>query len=137
MKSLDKRKELASKVLGVGKRKICFDTEKLAEIKEAITKQDIRDLNAEGIITVKPKKGRKTKKKRKTKKSVGKVKKKVKKRKQKYVKLVRKQRKYIKELKKQEKISSEDYRGLRKKIRSKEFRDKAHLKEHIESNKQN
>ena len=131
MKKLDKRKELASKVLGVGKGRIKFDESRLAEIKEAITKQDIRDLAAEGIIRIKEVKGRKTKKKRKTRKGVGKVKKKIKKRKQEYVKLVRKQRKHLKELKKQGKIESEEYSELRKKIKAKTFKSKAHLKENI------
>jgi len=129
MKKLDKRKELASKVLKVGKNRITFDSLKLAEIKEAITKQDIKDLYAEGIISIKPKSGRLTKKKRKTKKKAGKIKKKVNIRKQKYVKHTRKLRKYIKELIKQEKLSKEEYGELRKKIRAKAFRSKSQLKE--------
>ena len=44
MKKLDRRKDLASRVLGVGKRRIIFDSSRLSEIKEAITKQDIKDL---------------------------------------------------------------------------------------------
>ena len=39
--NLNKKKELASKVLKVGKNRILFNTEGLSEIKEAITKQDI------------------------------------------------------------------------------------------------
>jgi len=135
MKKLDKRKELASKVLKVGKRRIQFDSEKLAEIKEAITKQDIRDLNEAGIINVKEKSGRKTIVKRKTRRGPGKIKKKVSKRKQEYVKMVRKQRYYIKELKKQERIDPEEYRSLRKKIRARTFKTKAHLRAHIEGEK--
>jgi large subunit ribosomal protein L19e len=132
MKKLDKRKELASKVLKVGKARIIFDSSKLSEIKEAITKQDIRDLYIEGIISIKPKSGRRRKEKRKTKKGSGKIKKKVKIRKQKYVKHTRKLRAYIKELKKQNKITDEDYKEIRKKIRTKAFRSKAQLKEQIE-----
>ena len=51
MQNLDKRKFLASKVFGVGKGRICFDASRLAEIKEAITKQDIKELNKEISIS--------------------------------------------------------------------------------------
>jgi len=136
MKKLDKRKELASKVLCVGKNRIKFDNEKLPEIKEAITKQDVRDLFAEGIIEIKEVKGRLTKKKRKTRRGPGKIKKKVKTRKQDYVKMVRKQRNYVKELKKQEKLTPEESVEIRKKIRAKTFKDKSHLKEYIKTLKE-
>jgi large subunit ribosomal protein L19e len=131
MKKLDKRKALAAQVLGVGKRRITFDSDRLADIKEAITKQDIRDLHKAGIIEIKPVSGRRTKKKRKTKKGPGKVKKKIKKRKQEYVKLVRKLRRYVKELKKQERLDKEEHADLRKKIKARTFRSKSNLKEHL------
>ena len=131
MKKLDKRKELASKVLKVGKNKIHFDSEKLPEIKEAITKQDIKELYAEGIISIKSQRGKKTIKKRKTRRGPGKIKRKIKTRKQDYVKITRKLRNYIKELKKHETIDNELYQGLRKKIKAKTFKTKTHLKEHI------
>ena len=52
MRKLDKRKAMASQVLGVGKKRIKFDTSSLGQIKEAITKQDIKDLHKEGIIQI-------------------------------------------------------------------------------------
>jgi large subunit ribosomal protein L19e len=130
MKNLNKRKALAAKVLGVGKNKIVFDTSRLEEIKEAITKQDIRDLFAEGIIRIAPARGRQTKEKRTTNRKAGKIKRKVKRRKAKYVILTRKLRRYIKDLKQSKKINQEVYSDLRKKIRSKSFKDLSHLKEH-------
>lgn len=133
MKKLDKRKELASKVLKVGKKRIVFDSSSLTEIKEAITKQDIRDFYKEGIITIKDVKGRRTIRRRKTKRGPGKIKKKVKTRKQDYVKLVRKQRNYLKELQKQEKVDKETYRDIRKKIRAKTFKNKNQLKDYVGS----
>jgi large subunit ribosomal protein L19e len=129
---LDKKKELAAKVLKVGKGRICFKSENLSEIKEAITKQDIKDLAKQGIITIKPIKGRKKIKKRETKRRAGKIKKRVKKRKQEYVKITRKLRSYIKELTKQNKMDKEEYRDLRKKIRARNFKSKAQLKEFLE-----
>ncbi len=131
MKKLDKRKYLASKVLGVGKGRIKFNSDRLADIKEAITKQDIRDLYNEGIITIKPIHGRRKVERRKTKRGSGKIKKRINEKKRKYVRLVRKLRRHIKEIKKQGKINGEEYIILRKKIKAREFKDKAHLKEHL------
>ncbi len=128
---LDKKKELAAKTLKIGKGRIIFDETRLAEIKEAITKQDIKDLQKSGVIKIKPEKGRK-KKKRKTKRGAGKIKKRVKRRKQEYVKITRKLRSYIKELKKQNKIKKEDYQKLRKKIKARAFKSKAQLKEYLQ-----
>jgi len=131
MKNLDKRKELASKVLGVGKNRIVFDSSKLSEIKEAITKQDIRDFFAEGIIRIKDVGGRKMKEKRTTRRKAGKIKKKLKLRKARYIIITRKLRKHLKGLKKGKKINQETYLDLRKKIKSKTFKDISHLKENI------
>ena len=116
----------------MGKGRICFDEDRLDEIKEAITKQDIKDLHKQGIIKIKEIKGRKKVKKRKTKRGPGKIKKRVNKRKQEYVKITRKLRGYIKEMEKQEKINKEEYKDLRKKIRARIFKSKAQLKEFLE-----
>jgi large subunit ribosomal protein L19e len=125
---LNKKKELARRTLNVGKSRIIFLESRLDEIKEAITKQDIRDLKKEGAIVVKEIKGkRKVRKKRK--RSVGNIKKKVKTRKKDYVIMTRRLRNYLSELKKAGKISREDEKELRKKIRN--FRSKAHLKEQL------
>ncbi|MFA5173788.1 MAG: 50S ribosomal protein L19e [Candidatus Pacearchaeota archaeon] len=129
---LDKKKELASRVLKAGKHRIQFNINHLAEIKEAITKQDIRDLHSEGIIVVKPIKGRKKIVKRKTRRGPGKIRKTIKKRKQNYVKLTRKLRAYVLALKNTGKITREQYIDARKKIKMKAFRSKAHLKEVME-----
>ena len=85
--NLKKKKELAAKTLGVGKNRICFNPESLAEIKEAITKQDIHSLHQEGIITIKPVKGRRKIVKRSRRRGAGKIKMKVRHRKQDYVKI--------------------------------------------------
>jgi len=131
--NLEKKKKLAARTLNVGKERIIFLKSRLEEIKEAITRQDIKDLHKDGAIIIKEEKGRKKKKKRKKKKGIGSIKRKVKKRKREYVVLVRKLRKYIRELKKQGKLTKEDALELRKKIRNREFRDVGHLKEYIKS----
>ena len=129
--NLTRKKQLAAKTLKVGKNRIHFNEDNLNEIKEAITKQDIRELYAEGIITIKPVKGRKKIKKRKTRRGPGKIKKKVNKRKQIYVKITRKLRTYLKELKGKGVVDRELFWKLRKKIRMRDFRSKAHFKEYL------
>lgn len=131
--NLSKKKKLARKTFKVGKKRIVFSKPRLDEIKEAITKQDIKDLTKEGAIIIKDPKGRKKIEKRKRKRSVGKIRKRVNVRKQEYVILTRKLRKYILELKKQGKITKEEFSEIRKRIRNRAYRSKAHLKEQIKT----
>jgi large subunit ribosomal protein L19e len=130
--NLSNKKELASKVLKVGKNKIFFVEENLPEIKEAITRQDIVDLHEAGAIQIKEVSGRKTVKKRKHRRRVGKVKQKPNNRKQEYVIITRKLRKFIKHLLKTGSMDRETYRNTRKQIRARKFKSKRHLKEHLE-----
>ncbi len=129
--NLAKKKSLAARTLNIGKSKIVFLQSRLAEIKEAITKQDIKDLKKEGAIVVKEKKGQKKKIRKSKKRTTGNIRKKVNKRKELYVIMTRKLRKYVAEMKKQGKISPEEATDIRKKIRNKIYRDKAHLKIYI------
>ncbi|MFA6023201.1 MAG: 50S ribosomal protein L19e [Candidatus Pacearchaeota archaeon] len=129
---LDVKKKLAAKTLGVGLGRVKFDINRLDEIKEAITKQDIRDLFDNGAIKIKEVKGRKTNVKRKTRRRIGKVKLKVNRRKEEYVKITRKLRRYINELRMQNKITNEKYKELRKKIKMKEFKSKRQFKENLQ-----
>ena len=129
--NLDKRKALASRVLGVGKNKILFDVTKLVEIKEAITKQDIRDMYNDGIIMIKPNKGKLKFVKRTTRRGPGKIKMKIKPGKTHYMTLVRKFRGYAKELKKQGKLNPQQFLDVRKKIKAGSFKSKAHLKDYL------
>lgn len=129
--NLGHKKILASKVLRVGKNRIIFSPEALDQIKEAITKQDIQMLHKDGIIKIKPIKGRKTVVRVKRKIGPGKIKKNVKNRKQDYVKLTRKLRNYIAFLKGRNVIQHEVYRDLRKKIRARAFKSKNNLKDYL------
>lgn len=131
--NLGKKKLLAARTLRVGKKRIIFVKTRLEEVKEAITKQDIKDLKNEGAILIKEIKGRRKNLKRKSKRSAGNIRKKVNKRKQEYVVLTRKLRAYVKEMKKQGKISQEEIKDIRNKIRNKVFRSKSHLKEYLGS----
>lgn len=128
---LNKKKELAARSLKVGKDRIIFNKERLDEIKEAITKQDIRDLFKDKAIIIKEIKGRRKFVKRKTRRRGGSIKKKVNKRKKEYMIITRKLRAYLSGLKKKGILTREDYWQLRKEIRTREFRSLANMKEKI------
>src|SRR5690606_18370803 len=103
---------------------------RLEDIKEAITKQDIRDLKADGAILIKEIKGKKKVVKKRS-RSPGNVRKKVNTRKRDYVIMTRKLRAYTREALNQGKITKEEMKEIRKKIRNKDFKSKANLREYI------
>lgn len=128
---LAKKKALAAKVLGVGKDRVLFVEAHLNEIKEAITRQDIIDLEKAGAIKIKEVIGRKKHVKRKNRRRTGKIKKKVNVSKQEYVKLTRKLRTYSRFLLKTSQIDKDKYRNIRKMIKVKKFKSKRHLNESL------
>lgn len=128
---LSKKKSLAARTLGVGAGRIRFNINNINEIKEAITKQDIRDLAAAKAIFVNEIKGRKTIKPRKRRRA-GSIRMRPNSRKRDYIKLTRKLRAYLSEIKKQGTINNEDFALLRNGIKSRIFRNKAHLKEQMQ-----
>jgi ribosomal protein L19E len=131
--NLSKKKALAAKTFKVGKERIVFLASRINDIKEAITKNDFRDLNAEGAIIVKEVSGRRKNLKKKANRSTGNIRKKVKTRKQDYVIMTRKLRRYTKEMEKQGQINREERLEIRKKIRNKAFKSQAHLKDYIKN----
>ncbi|MFH1503073.1 MAG: 50S ribosomal protein L19e [Candidatus Diapherotrites archaeon] len=133
--NLRAKKQLAAKTFGIGKERVLFIEERLDEIKEAITKQDMRDLYRDGAIKIKEIKGRKKIKTKKRKRSAGNIRKNVNVRKRNYVILTRKLRKYAKDLKNRGELDKNKIKEIRKKIRNKTFRSKAHMKEQIGENK--
>ena len=74
--NLKKKKSLATRTLKVGKERIVFLKSRLDEIKEAITKQDIKDLKKRGSNNCKRNKRKKKSRKEKKKKKFWKYKKK-------------------------------------------------------------
>lgn len=129
--NLLKKKTLAAKVLRVGRERIIFLNSGLNEIKEAITKQDIRDLKNHGLILVKEIRGRKKIEKR-GRRGQGNIKIKVNKRKEEYIATTRKLRNYVAYLRESGEIAEEIAIDLLKKIRNRFFRSKSHLKEYLE-----
>jgi large subunit ribosomal protein L19e len=132
--NLSRKKELAAKVLGVGKGRVVFVEERLGEIKEAIARQDILDLHKSGAILIKEVSGRKKIVKRKNRRRTGKVKKKVGNRKAEYVIITRKLRAFVRGAFRMGKIDGEEKKELRRQIRARKFRSKRQLKEHLEDN---
>ena len=128
---LENKRALAARTLKVGKNRVIFNSQRLSEIKEAITKQDIKDLVSSGVIRIKDKKGKRKIQKRKTRRRSGSIKKKVNKSKREYIILTRKLRAHLKKLKENKKISQEDFIELRKEIKTRAFRSLAHMKERI------
>jgi large subunit ribosomal protein L19e len=124
---LDSKKLLAAKALSVGKGRIIFNNERLEEIREAITKQDIRDLFASGAVRIREIQGTKKKEKRNTRRRGGNASRKVINKKRNYVIITRKLRKHLAQNK--EKIKKEDYLKIRKEIKMKSIKSLAHLRE--------
>lgn len=131
--NLEKKKLLAQRTLKIGKKRILFLKSRLDEIKEAITKQDIKNLQESGAIIIKNIKGRKRNLKKKIKKSAGNIRKKVNRRKKEYMIMARKLRRYLAEMKKQGKVTNEEIIEIRKKIRNRYFKSKNYLKAYIKN----
>ena len=143
---LGNQKEMSAKMLGVGKSKVWFDTEHMTEIKEAITKGDIRSLIKKKIIQRRPelgssrvrarsrllqrRKGRQkglgTRKGNRTARLS---------RKASWMNLVRAQRSFLKELKIKGLISVPTYRLSYSKIKGGYFRNRRHIKLYLTEHK--
>ncbi len=140
------QKRLAAQLLKKGKRSITFDKSKLPEIKEAITKADIRSLITKKIIKTKPYEGHSRAHARKLiiQKRKGKRKKRGSQKGKKTARLsrktawigkVRSQRNFIKKLKSKQLLSNKDFRNLYVRIKNNKFRNIRLIKLYIEENK--
>jgi large subunit ribosomal protein L19e len=143
---LNVQRRLAAQVMDCSPKRIRFDTEKLPEIKEAITKFDINGLINQGLITVIPARGisRFWAKKRHLQRSKGKRRGQGKRKgsfnsrmpsKRAWINRIRLQRSLLKSLKEKEMISQETYSTLYKKAKGGFFRSKKHLQIYLEERK--
>lgn len=143
MSNLKLQKKLASKALKVGKNRIRLDNTLTEELKEAITKADIKDFIEDGIIEVIPKKGvsrhrartRHLQKKKGRQRGQGKRKGKAGARtpkKQIWIHKIRGMRKELKLLKAAGQLAVETYRILYRRAKGGFFRSKRHMLTHIE-----
>lgn len=136
---LKTQKRLAAEILKCSEKRIVFDPNRLDEIKEAITKADVRGLIGNKIITKKPVKGvskvraRKRKEQRRKGRQRGFGSKKGKKtarlpKKKAWANRVRIQRDFAKNLRSKKAIRKKDYRNIYMKIKGGFFRSKRHIK---------
>jgi large subunit ribosomal protein L19e len=129
--NLNTKRRLAARALGVGVNRIRFNNERLSDVQEAITKQDIRDLVADGALSVREVRGRSASKGERVRRRAGSVKHHVKPGKTTYVMFVRKMRAYLAEMRKQKTITSAQFTQLRKELKGRHINSKTHLKERI------
>jgi len=143
---LGNQKEMSAKMLRVGKSKVWFNADNMSEIKEAITKGDIRALIGKRIIQRRPELGssrvrarhRLVQRRKGRQKGLG-----TRKgnrtarlsRKSSWIHLVRAQRSFLKELKLKDLISIPTYRGLYSKIKGGYFRNRRHIKLYLTEHK--
>lgn len=136
---LDVQKRLAAQILKCGTNRVRFDSGSLDDIKEAITKSDIRSLIGKGIITKKRmmSTSRHRARMRKRQKSLGKQKgfgsRKGKKTarqapKRTWINKIRLQRSFIKSLRDRQAITKEVYHDLYSKSKGGFFRSMRHMK---------
>ncbi|MEM0217259.1 MAG: 50S ribosomal protein L19e [Candidatus Nezhaarchaeales archaeon] len=133
-------RRLAAEVLGVGESRVYIDPSRLDEVSSAVTKDDVRRLIEEGVISAKPVRGTSKArarlrhlKKRKglrrgegsRKGSVANLEKKL------WIARVRALRKYLKLLRDKKMIDTKAYRRLYKLVKGGVFQSRAHLKEYV------
>lgn len=139
MKTLSLQRRIAAQVLGVGKNRVWFDPSRINEIKEAITKEDIKALVKEKAIKKKPVIGvkrragklRQLRKKKGRVRGQGKRKKIVKKRKREYIRRIRVLRRYVRELKIAGKIRASQGRRFLRLAKAGVIKTKRDIKEQI------
>lgn len=133
------QRRLASNILKVGENKVVFKEGSLTEIKEAITREDVKSLISKGVIYAKPLKGvsrvraKKLHEQRKKGRRKGQGKRKGSKnartpKKRSWINKIRPQRAFLANLKSKGKINNTLYRKLYRLAKAGFFRSKRHLK---------
>ena len=140
--NLKAKKRLVSRVTGVGVHRVWFDSERLDDIADAITRENIRSLITAKTIKIKSftgtSRGRaKQKRIQKSKRGTTAGSKKGRKgarigKKQVYVKKIRSLRNLLKMVKDRKEVTNEQFWSLYKKVGGNTVRNKAHLRTLIE-----
>ena len=143
---LSVQKRLAASLFKCSSSRVWFDEDRLSDIKESITKQDIKGLISEGAIRLKPMKsisrGRARQKKRQKSKGLqkgsgsrrGGLKARTPKKKA-WMAKIRVQRSFLKELREKGIITRSNYQELYLKSKGGFFRSKRHVKLYIDEHK--
>ncbi len=140
--NLNNQRRIVAKILKVGSKRVYFDPSRLDEIKEAITKSDLKSLIIDKAIKATPIKGiskgriRKAKKQKRKGRRQGEGSRKGKAtsrrgKKEVWVNKIRLQRKFLRLLKAKGVISQKIYRDLYKKAKGDFFRSKRHIQVYI------
>ena len=124
------QRRLAAYILKCSKDRIRFDSTRLADIKEAITKTDVRALIKEGAIKSRPAGGVSRARVKSKRRGPGSIKRALKKIKQSWVTKIRPQRRYLAELRKSGEINRQEYRKLYLQAKGGLFRNVRHIKLH-------
>ncbi len=139
VKDLRVQRRLAAEILKVGINRIVFDRNRLKEISEAVTREDIKRLIEEGAIKARKEKGisrGRVREREKKKRKRGHGKRKGKKtarypRKKMWINKIRAQRRILKELRDKGVLDRKTYRKLYLMAKGGYFRSKAHLLEYV------
>jgi len=137
--NLKSKRQLSSRIVGVGFDRVWFDPARLSEIKEAITREDLKKLMSTGAILIKQEKGvskgrfRKVLKQKRKGRRNGPGSKKGKHtaragKKELWIIKIRSQRALLLELLEKNLITKEIYRDLRQKSKGGYFRSLRHIK---------
>ncbi|MBN1275163.1 50S ribosomal protein L19e [Candidatus Woesearchaeota archaeon] len=143
---LDNQKKTAAKILKVSPKRVKVDPSRAEDLKEAITKTDLRGLIGDGAITKVQKKGVSRARANKGKAQRGKGlrkgagSKKGKKtahapKKESWMRRIRAQRDFLKELKTKGRIDTRTFTGLYRKAKGGFFRSKKHIKIYIDEHR--
>ncbi|MBR9675781.1 50S ribosomal protein L19e [Candidatus Woesearchaeota archaeon] len=139
---LKNQKRIAASVFKGSKKRVIFETSKLEQIKEAITRFDIRNLITQGVISEKPKRGvsrgrarKVNEQKRKGRRSGAGNKKGTRTartpKKLVWMNKIRLQRSFLKELKEKKLVDDKIFRDLYRKAKGGFFRSKRHIKLYV------
>jgi len=136
---LELQKRLAADLLGCGVSRVRFDQERIEEVMDAITREDIRYLIREGVIYKAPKRGvsrarvRRKKKKRGPGSREGGKYSRVS-RKEHWMSRVRAQRRKLKELRDKKLIETSAYRRVYRMVKAGAFKSVAAMMDYLKSN---
>jgi len=142
MVDLKTQRNIAKSLFKVGNKRVRFDPEKLSEIKEAITKKDIKRLVNEGAVEILPKRGSSRarariiliQKRKGRRRGIGSRKGTSNARlnsKEHWMNKIRVLRRFLKELKEKKLINNKNYKELYLKAKGGFFRSERHLKTYI------
>jgi len=142
---LSTQKRIAAQVMKVGHKRVWFDPNRLDEIKEAITKADIRSLVKDRAIQPRPETGisqyraRKNKLQKRKGRRKGPASRQGKRRsrlprKKEWMEKIRSQRHLLKKLRDEGMITKQTYGEIRRKAKGGYFRSRRHIQLHLEGN---